>query len=77
VYHHARVGVPTAPPRNEPGGGGTRAPARRLLKATLALVGEHGVWEYYDPESGDGLGSERFSWTAALAPDLLALQAAM
>jgi hypothetical protein len=49
--------------------------ARRLLEATLALVGEHGFWEYYDPETGEGLGSERFSWTAALVLDLLALQA--
>jgi hypothetical protein len=49
--------------------------ARRLIEATLALVGERGFWEYYDPETGEGLGSERFSWTAALVLDLLALQA--
>ena len=49
--------------------------ARRLLEATLALVGERGFWEYYDPETGEGVGSERFSWTAALVLDLLALQA--
>jgi glycogen debranching enzyme len=51
--------------------------ARRLLDATLALVREREFWEYYDPETGDGLGSERFSWTAALTLDLLALQEAL
>jgi glycogen debranching enzyme len=56
---------------------GEQRAARRLLAATLALVGEHGFWEYYDPETGEGLGSERFSWTAALVLDLLALQAEM
>lgn len=51
-----------------------RQAARRLLEATLALARERGFWEYYDPETGHGLGSERFSWTAALVLDLLALQ---
>jgi hypothetical protein len=46
--------------------------ARALTEETLDLVREHGVWEYYDPDTGDGLGSEEFSWTAALVLDLLA-----
>jgi glycogen debranching enzyme len=46
--------------------------ARALTEETLDLVREHGFWEYYDPDTGDGLGSEEFSWTAALVLDLLA-----
>jgi hypothetical protein len=45
--------------------------AERVRASTLQLVAEHGFWEYYDPTSGEGLGSDRFSWTAALAIDLL------
>jgi glycogen debranching enzyme len=39
--------------------------------ATLALVDRQGFREYFDPQTGDGLGSRAFSWTAALALDLL------
>jgi len=46
--------------------------ARTLTRQTLSLVRENGFWEYYDPDTGVGLGSERFSWTAALVLDLLA-----
>jgi len=46
--------------------------ARTLTRQTLSLVRENGFWEYYDPDTGAGLGSERFSWTAALVLDLLA-----
>jgi glycogen debranching enzyme len=42
-----------------------------LVERTLALVREHGIWEYYHPYEGRGLGGERFTWTAALALDLL------
>jgi hypothetical protein len=56
---------------------GLDARARRLAGETVAMVRQHGFWEYYDPETGEGLGSERFSWTAALVLDLLALQAEM
>jgi len=30
-----------------------------------------GLREYYNPYSGEGLGGERFSWSAALVIDLL------
>lgn len=36
---------------------------------TLAL--RHGFYEYYDPDSGRGLGEDKFSWTAALVIDLI------
>lgn len=40
--------------------------------ATLALVARSGFREYFDPDTGEGYGSEDFSWTAALVLDLLA-----
>lgn len=42
-----------------------------LKSHTIELLREHGIWEYYNPLSGQGLGSADFSWTAALALDLL------
>jgi neutral trehalase len=36
----------------------------------LALVREHGFYEYYEPETGHGRGAEDFSWTAALIIDI-------
>lgn len=45
--------------------------AAAVKSHTLELLREHGIWEYYDPISGQGLGSADFSWTAALALDLL------
>ncbi len=41
-----------------------------LTKKTLELVEKSGVWEYYNPLNGKGLGSSNFTWTAALALDL-------
>lgn len=55
---------------------GHRRTAEALCASTLDLIAEHGFWEYYDPVSGDGLGSDRFSWTAALTIDLLSRSAA-
>jgi hypothetical protein len=46
--------------------------ARTLARQTLDLVRERDFSEYYDPETREGLGSEEFSWTAALVLDLLA-----
>lgn len=46
--------------------------AEALRMHTLDLVARHGYWEYYDPRSGQGLGSENFSWTAAVVLDLIA-----
>jgi glycogen debranching enzyme len=45
--------------------------ASALEKATLALVERGGFREYYHPVTGEGLGSDRFSWSAALTLDLL------
>jgi hypothetical protein len=51
---------------------GFMAEAAQLRDKTLKLVGQSGFREYYDPLDGDGLGAERFSWSAALTLDLLA-----
>jgi neutral trehalase len=45
--------------------------ATSLKANTLELMREKGIWEYYNPVTGDPLGSQSFSWSAALALDLL------
>ena len=45
--------------------------ARSLDDATLHLVRGAGFREYFDPHTGEGHGSDDFSWTAALVLDLL------
>ncbi|HEY5990205.1 MAG TPA: hypothetical protein VIV12_28035 [Streptosporangiaceae bacterium] len=46
--------------------------ADRIAQSSLGLVAAHGFREYYDPIDGAGLGTDRFSWSAALALDWLA-----
>ena len=46
--------------------------AHRLAHETLKLVALNGFFEYFNPETGQGLGSDSFSWTAALVLDLIA-----
>lgn len=41
-----------------------------LTDSLLRLVADNGFYEYYEPESGRGLGADSFSWTAALFIDL-------
>lgn len=43
-----------------------------LREATVGLVAAGGFREYFNPETGGGLGTDDFSWTAALLIDLLA-----
>jgi len=45
--------------------------AKRVTDASLALVKEGGFAEYYDPASGEPLGGGSFTWTAAIALELL------
>ena len=45
--------------------------AAALRGELLGLVERAGFREYFDPGDGAGLGSERFSWSAALVLDLL------
>jgi glycogen debranching enzyme len=42
-----------------------------IADRSLALMRKHGFREYYQPETGDGLGAENFTWSAALALDML------
>jgi glycogen debranching enzyme len=44
--------------------------AETLTETTLELIAQHGFHEYFNPISGDPLGTSDFSWTAALAIDL-------
>ncbi len=46
--------------------------ARNLADATLDLIEAAGLCEYFHPYTGECLGGSEFSWTAALAIDLIA-----
>jgi hypothetical protein len=46
--------------------------ADTLVETTLEMAAQHGFYEYYSPITGEPLGAPRFSWTAALAIDLIA-----
>jgi hypothetical protein len=45
--------------------------ANELSIETTRLVLENGFYEYFDPHTGEGCGSDNFSWTAALIIDLI------
>ncbi|MDA3038322.1 MAG: trehalase family glycosidase [Actinomycetota bacterium] len=47
--------------------------AERLIESSLALVATSGFREYFDPTTGDGLGGDGFSWTAAMTLEFLGL----
>ena len=44
--------------------------AKRLQNTIVSLCKEQGFYEYYDPTTGFGHGSDLFSWTAALFLDV-------
>jgi glycogen debranching enzyme len=46
--------------------------AARLRDQALAQLATAGLYEYVDPGTGEGLGSDAQSWTAAVALDWLA-----
>jgi hypothetical protein len=52
---------------------GRDALADAIDETTMRLVEHAGFREYFDPDSGEGYGSDDFSWTAALVLDLLAV----
>jgi mannosylglycerate hydrolase len=45
--------------------------AERLRRTIVDLCRKEGFHEYFDPTSGEGLGSILFSWSAALLLDVL------
>ncbi|WP_371871203.1 MGH1-like glycoside hydrolase domain-containing protein [Phytohabitans rumicis] len=51
---------------------GHAAAAGTLRTAMLDVIRRGGCYEYFDPIDGAGIGAAAFSWTAALALDLLA-----
>jgi hypothetical protein len=51
---------------------GFRDEAEDLRTAMVGLVHRNGHFEYFHPDTGEGLGAPAFSWTAALCLDLLA-----
>jgi len=44
---------------------------RSLVESSLELIERSGFREYYDAETGEGLGAREFTWSAALALDWL------
>jgi glycogen debranching enzyme len=50
---------------------GFDAYADRLCLAVVELVRARGFYEYFNPDTGQGHGTNHFSWTAALLLDLL------
>jgi hypothetical protein len=52
---------------------GEFAIANELRQAALGQVEASGFYEYMNPITGEGLGSDRQSWTAAAVLDLLSV----
>jgi len=51
---------------------GEPAAAAEIVADSLRLIRRHGFAEYYDPTDGTALGGRHFTWTAAMAMELLA-----
>jgi hypothetical protein len=52
---------------------GQGAAAEAITRSSLDLIRESGFAEYYDPETGEPLGGGRFTWTAAMVLEFLAM----
>lgn len=52
---------------------GETAVASHITHSSLDLIRESGFAEYYDPLSGESLGGARFTWTAAVVMEFLAI----
>jgi len=48
--------------------------AERIMNSITQLTSMSGFYEYFDPDSGQGYGSDNFSWTASLLLDVLYMQ---
>ena len=51
---------------------GYQVEAENLRTSMVRLVHSAGHFEYFHPDTGEGIGAPAFSWTAALSLDLLA-----
>lgn len=47
--------------------------ANRVLQSSLELIEQSGFAEYYDPHTGEPCGGGRFTWTAAMVLEFLAI----
>jgi hypothetical protein len=45
--------------------------AGMLKTSMLEVIERSGCFEYFHPVTGEGIGTAEFSWTAALALDLI------
>lgn len=73
VSHRRRAGPEVSSPTCATGclrGHGRDEQARALERTTIRLVERGGIREYYDPVTGEGLGADEFSWTAAAVVDI-------
>lgn len=52
---------------------GETALATRVLESSLELIEQSGFAEYYDPQTGEPCGGGRFTWTAAMVLEFMAL----
>lgn len=50
---------------------GYKKEARIIRAKSLQMVSKHGSYEYFSPNDGSPAGAKNFSWTAALAMDML------
>lgn len=48
--------------------------ANRIMETIIKLPATNGFYEYFDPDTGKGYGSNQFSWTAALFLDAVYVQ---
>jgi hypothetical protein len=55
---------------------GQTAAAAAITRSSLDLIHESGFAEYYDPTTGEPLGGGRFTWTAAMVLEFLAMERA-
>jgi glycogen debranching enzyme len=53
---------------------GFKEHAAALRESTIEMVEKAGCYEYFDPMTGEAAGAADFSWTAALAIDLLKIK---
>ena len=53
---------------------GETSRAAQIRRETLAQLAESGFAEYFEPFTGEPLGSHEQSWTAAVALDMLAVE---
>ena len=53
---------------------GEASRAAQIRRETLGQLAEGGFAEYFEPFTGEALGSHEQSWTAAVALDMLAVE---